>query len=221
MTPEKIINSAYEIARNAHPEHFDTFKANWRIFYGPHMADALPVLYNCASLINDALEEMDKKSGKPSKLTAAKHIANNCARENFRGVWTDDQGRSCLCDGFRAVRVSDSFASIPVVPAWPELPRVFSGPEKYTRVLDLPTVTAVKKSAAEQRAAEGRTCRPAFDFGDELPLVSSDYLLDMLALLPGCTAYIADSSADLSPIYFKSESGDGILLPVNKRNRRR
>jgi hypothetical protein len=43
----------------------------------------------------------------------------------------------------------------------------------------------------------------------------------MLALLPGCTAYIADCNADISPIYFKSENGDGILLPVNKRNRRR
>lgn len=221
MTPEKIINTAYDIARNAHPEHFDNFKDNWRIYHSSTMADVLPVLYNCASLINDALEEMDKNSSKPSKLTAAKHIANNCTRESFRGVWTDAQGRSCLCDGFRAVRVSDSFASIPVVPAWAELPRVFSEPENYSRVLELPTVTAVKKSAAEQRAAEGRTCIPAFDFGDELPKVSCDYLLDMLALLPGCTAYIADCNCDISPIYFKAENGDGVLLPVNKRNRRR
>lgn len=221
MTPEKIINSVYEIARNAHPEHFDSFKDNWRVYHNSIAADALPVLYNCAALINDALNEMDKKSSKPSKLTAAKHIANNCTRENFRGIWTDDQGRNCLCDGFRAVRTSDSFASIPVVPAWTELPRVFAGPEKYTRVLDLPTVTAVKKSAAEQRAAEGRNCRPSFDFGDDLPLVSADYLLDMLALLPNCTAYIADRNADISPIYFKAENGDGVLLPINKRNRRR
>jgi hypothetical protein len=109
--------------------------------------------------------------------------------------------------------------SIPVIAAWPELPRVFAEPVNYSRPLELPTVTAVKKSAAQQKAAEGRNCRPVWDFGEGLPLVSADYLLDMLALMPGCTAYIADSKVDISPIYFKAENGDGVLLPVRRGRR--
>lgn len=219
MTPEKTIALAYEIAREAHPDHFDNFKANWRVYHNAIVSETYPILYRCAVLIWDSLEEMDKKGGKPTKLTAAKHITTNATRDTFHGIWTDDLGRTCMCDGYRAARITDAFASIPVVAAWPELPRVFADPVNYSRPLELPTITAVKKSAAQQKAAEGRNCRPVWDFGEGLPLVSADYLLDMLALMPGCTAYIADSKVDVSPIYFKAENGDGILLPVRRGRR--
>lgn len=220
MTADKTMAIAYEIARSAHPEHYDKFKADFRAYTSRLTADTLPVLYRCALLIADALEEMDKNRSKPSKLTAAKRIATNASRDRFHGLWADDQGRTCICDGYRAVRLTDTFASIPVIEAWPELSRVFADPINYTRSLELPTATAVKKAAAEQRAANGRTCVPAFDFGDDLPMVNCDYLLDLLALMPGCTAFIADRNATRCPIYFKSENGDAILLPVNKSARR-
>ena len=73
MKPEKIMNTAFDIARNSHPEHFDHFRKNWRMYRSAIMCDALPVLYHCASLVADALEEMDKKSSKPSKS-----VDSNC-----------------------------------------------------------------------------------------------------------------------------------------------
>lgn len=222
MTPEKTIAIAYDIARNAEPDSFEYFVKSWRVYLGNSFAaEASPILHNCAELIYSALEEMDKKGGKPSKLTAVKRICSNASREQFHGVWADDHGRTCMCDGFRAARLSDSFASIPTVEVWPELPKVFAGPETYTRPLELPTVAAIKKAAAEQRATEGKNCTPVYDFGEGLPMVSCAYLLDMLAILPGCTAYIASGNAVISPLYFKAENGDGVLLPVNKNCRKR
>lgn len=216
MNNEKILNAAFEIARNSYPEFYDNFKNNWNTYRASFAKTELPVLYHCATMIAEALEDMDKKSTKPSKLTAAKRIVSNCSRESLRGTWSDADGRTCICDGFRAVRVSDSFASLPTVPEWREMPRIFKNPMEYTRVVELPTVAALKKSAAEQRAAGGRSCTPAYDFGDDLPKVSCDYLLDMLALLPGCVAYVANRCATTSPLYFKADNGDGILMPVRK-----
>ena len=219
MKPENIMNTAFDIARNSHPEHFDHFQKNWRMYKRDTMREALPVLYHCANLVADALEEMDKKSSKPSKLAAAKRIVANCPRENLRGIWIDELDRTCMCDGFRAVRVFDSFSSLPTVQGWQEMPRIFEDPVNYTRAIDLPTVTAIKKIAAEQRAANGKNHIPSFDFGEDLPMVSCEYLIDMLSLLPGCTAYVADRKTEKSPIYFKADNGDGILMPVRKNRR--
>ena len=221
MTPEKVIDIAYNIARNAEPDTFEYFSKSWRLYLGNSFsAEASPALDDCAELIRGALEDMDKKNAKPSKLSAAKRICSNAFREQFHGVWTDNQGRTCMCDGYRAARLTDTFASIPTVEVWQELPRVFADPEKYTNKLNLPTVAEVKKTMAEQKAAEGKNCIPVYDFGEGLPMVRCEYLLDMLAILPGCTAYGAELSADISPIYFRAENGDGVLLPINKRNRK-
>ena len=220
MTAEKTISIAYAIAKNAHPDDFDFFAKGWRAFLSGPAAEAFPVFSYCAALILDAQEGMDKKASKPSKLSAAKRIISNAARDNFRGIWVNSQDLTCMCDGYRAVRLTDSFASLPVVPEWPELPRVFAEPEKYTREIELPTVAAVKKSATEQRAAEGRNCRPVFDFGDGLPMVSTNYLLDILALLPDAKCYIANNHPEISPLYFRAGNGDGVLLPVRKSARR-
>lgn len=216
MTADKTIAIAYDIARNAHPDDYALFEKNWRVYLSKPAADLFLVLGHCASLINDALESIDSKPGSRSALTAAKRMINGCSRENLRGVFLDGAGRSCICDGFRAVRLTDSFASLPTVPAWQELPRVFAEPETYTRALKLPTVAEVKKSMAQQKAAEGKNCRPLWDFGEGLPLVSAEYLIDMLSIMPGCTAYIAARNVERSPIYFRADNGDGVLLPVRK-----
>ena len=221
MKPEKIMELAYSIARNADPELYERFRKDWRMFDTSLMADCNPVFKDCAALIKEALLEMDKTANKSSKITAAKHIATNSTRESLRGVWTDDQGRSCLCDGYRAVRTVDTFASIPAVEPWPELPRVFAEPMRYNIELPLPSIADLKKTIADQKAKEGRNARPVYDFGIDLPYVNAVYLLDMLMLLPDAVAYIAPSRSDYCPIYFKSEKGDGILLPINPKHRKR
>ena len=141
MTAETTIAIAHNIARNHSPELFPSFVKNWRLFMDSEID---PVLKDCAHLIFDALESMDKKSGSGSRLAAAKRIAQGAARENMRGVWIDSVGRSCICDGYRAVRLHDRFDSIPVIDPWDGLERVFAEPCRYSRVIDAPTVSQVK-----------------------------------------------------------------------------
>ena len=43
--------------------------------------------------------------------------------------------------------------------------------------------------------------------------VNPQFLLDFMQALPGCEAIRPEDAKH--PIYFKSEDGDGILLPVN------
>ena len=47
--------------------------------------------------------------------------------------------------------------------------------------------------------------------------VNAQYLLEMMEALPGCEIYAVESDLPCSrkPIYFKSDAGDGVLLPVN------
>ena len=214
MTAEATIAIANNIARNHSPELFPSFAKNWRWFLD---SDMDPVLHDCAALIRDALESMDKKSGSGSRLTAAKRIAQGAIRENMHGVWTDAEGRSCICDGYRAVRLHDHFDSIPVIEPWSGLERVFAEPCHYRRVIDAPAISEVKKTAALHRAAHGKNSVPTYDFGEGLPQVNAAYLVDMLTILPGAKLYVADYRTELSTVYFVSEKGDGILMPVRKK----
>lgn len=214
MTAEATIAIAHNIARNHSPELFPSFAKNWRWFLD---SDTDPVLHDCAALIRDALESMDKKSGSGSRLTAAKRISQGAIRENLHGVWTDAEGRSCICDGYRAVRLYDHFDSIPVIEPWSGLGRVFAEPCRYRRVIDAPAISEVKKAAALHRAAHGKNSVPTYDFGEGLPQVNAAYLVDMLTLLPGAKLYVSDYRTELSTVYFVSEKGDGILMPVRKK----
>ena len=50
---------------------------------------------------------------------------------------------------------------------------------------------------------------------EELNLwVNPQYLLNVMECLPDCKAYAANK---ISPIYFKSENGDGVVMPVNHK----
>ena len=50
---------------------------------------------------------------------------------------------------------------------------------------------------------------------EELNLwVNPQYLLNAMECLPDCKAYAANR---ISPIYFKSENGDGVVMPVNHK----
>lgn len=214
MTAETTIAIAHNIAHNHSPELFPSFAKNWRLFLE---SDLDPVLKDCAHLILDALESMDKKSGTGSRLSAARRISEGASRENMRGVWIDSDGRSCICDGYRAVRLFERFESIPTIEPWDGLQKVFADPCRYSRVIDAPTVSQVKQAASLYRAAHGKKSIPLYDFGEGLPRVNASYLIDMLTLIPGAKLYIADNRVEISPIYFVSEKGDGILLPVRKR----
>lgn len=58
-----------------------------------------------------------------------------------------------------------------------------------------------------------------YDFGERLPMVNSEYMLLIYKVLgwQNLTAKINEDKWETSPIYFFSDRGDGILMPIKKK----
>lgn len=58
-----------------------------------------------------------------------------------------------------------------------------------------------------------------YDFGERLPMVNSEYMLLIYKVLgwQNLTAKINEDKRETSPIYFFSDRGDGILMPIKKK----
>lgn len=186
------------------------------------------------TLRDDIANEEARKSGRGSAQIAAKRIIKNAIarqpRECLHGAWMEN-GKQCLCDGYHGV-ILDS--PIPGLPQADTSSAMFTltvalrpSRENTGAKLALPTVgelkAAIKIHDAEERAQKVKTKdrKPlTWDFGEGLPAVNGNYLLDMLELLPGCTATASHASPLLGAIYFQAEGvGEGILLPVRKQSK--
>ncbi len=197
----------------------------------PGMAGKLASL--TLTLRYDIARDEARKSGRSSAQTAAKRIIKNAiardeAREYLHGAWMEN-GKQCLCDGYRGVILDSPIPGLPQAKtdlSAMSLDRILSPSRaNHGATLSLPTVgelkAAIKVHDAEERARKAKTKdrKPlTWDFGEGLPAVNGNYLLDMLELLPGCTATSASNNPTLSAIYFHAEGvGEGILLPVRKQ----
>lgn len=135
----------------------------------------------------------------------------------------DADGRQIVCDGYRLYRITE-----PV-----ELAAEYDGAgadspairiantiktSDYTRELPVPTAADLKIIIAEQKAKnKERKCKePAlYDFGDGLPAVNADYLLDVINLY-GESVKLTAGANNYTMIYIKGEIGDGLICPVKK-----
>ena len=127
-----------------------------------------------------------------------------------------------ICDGFQAYRLREHLPleSIPEKLDPLDLEGIIApSRDNCGAVLELPDVAElkayIKTEKARKKAIEDNTA-PTWDFGPELPLVNANFLLNALELLPGCTATAGKQRPALQAIYFKSEAGEGILLPVRR-----
>lgn len=222
MNTEKLYETACESLRRACVAVHDKDEEAGNKLYGMMVKD--PELYLHASdriywyealpaleIYNMAKDELGKAKG-GTAYTAMKRFVKSVpdARKDLKGTWNDAEGRQCACDGYRAVRLKkpvDGFESVHGM----DLEKVF--PQKYMlkEKLDVPTPGQVK--IGKKKIYTGRSC---YDFGDGYPMVDASFLLDMLALLPD--AEVWTTGAEHSMLYFRSNKGDGILLPVRKRD---
>ena len=154
-----------------------------------------------------------KSAGRGGALKAAQRLLKAAQREKFSFPYMEGD-LQCFCSGYHAARLLEP---LPLENTENDfsLSRVFAGPEKYADPLELPTVSELKAYIKITKAEPGRTRgeRVLYDFGEGLPAVNASYLLDMLELLPGCRATWKSCK---DPIYFISDTGDGVLLPVKK-----
>ena len=146
------------------------------------------------------------------------------AREALRHAWIDSDGRMCACDGYRAYRLNVPVAGVPDIEAEKaiDLDRIFPTTIDESKALDLPALADVRAMIDEDKRHEKRGEEASYlftfgtsDNGELLPAVNIKYLADMLQMFPNARAYY---STPVSPIVFKDENGDALLLPVRTVN---
>ena len=176
-------------------------------------------------LTAESIADSAKKCGKLDRLKAAQRIIKNAKtqpREGLHGSWKNASGMQCICDMYHAARLSDALdlESIPENAEPIDVDRIFEFTTKNKTPLNLPDVPTLKtfiKSEKSRLKAENKKPIPAYDFGDGLPLVDAQFLLDLLELLPDATA---TGNGERGNIYFSSAVGDGLLCPISKAARR-
>lgn len=175
----------------------------------------------------DMIIERSKKSGTKSIVTAANRIIKNAESLNkpmVEGMFTnqtrDGSTLYCVCDGFVAIRFNEK-------PLLPEIDEKWHGQEMQlehivklmdsSKEIALPDISELKVYIKTHKVKEKNNPKKVADYllNEELNLwVNPQYLLNAMECLPDCKAYAANR---ISPIYFKAENGDGVVMPVNHK----
>ena len=175
----------------------------------------------------DMLIEQSKKSGTKSIVTAANRIIKNAEslkKPLLAGMFTnqtrDGSTLYCVCDSFVAIRFNEK-------PLLPEIDEKYHGQEMQleqivkpmdgSKEISLPDITELKVYIKTHKIKEKNNPKKVEDYllNEELNLwVNPQYLLNAMECLPDCKAYAANR---ISPIYFKAENGDGVVMPVNHK----
>ena len=175
----------------------------------------------------DMLIEQSKKSGTKSIVTAANRIIKNAEslkKPLLAGMFTnqtkDGSTLYCVCDSFVAIRFNEK-------PLLPEIDSKYHGQEMHleqivkpmdgSKEISLPDISELKVYIKTHRIKEKNNPKKVADYllNEELNLwVNPQYLLNAMECLPDCKAYAANR---ISPIYFKAENGDGVVMPVNHK----
>ena len=213
MTTEKLYDIIKSWSVRIHDEGF--------LMMENEMLDVLK------SLESDMLIEQSKKSGTKSIVTAANRIITNAESRNkpmLEGMFTnqtrDGSTLYCVCDSYVAIRFNEK-------PFLPEIDEKYHGQEMQleqivkpmdgSKEIALPDISELKVYIKTHKIKEKNNPKKVADYllNEELNLwVNPQYLLNAMECLPDCKAYAANR---ISPIYFKAENGDGVVMPVNHK----
>ena len=213
MTTEKLYDIIKSWSVRIHDEGF--------LMMENEMLDVLK------SLESDMLIEQSKKSGTKSIVTAANRIIKNAESRNkpmLEGMFTnqtrDGSTLYCICDSYVAIRFNEK-------PLLPEIDEKYHGQEMQleqivkpmdgSKEIALPDISELKVYIKTHKIKEKNNPKKVADYllDEELNLwVNPQYLLNAMECLPDCKAYAANR---ISPIYFKAENGDGVVMPVNHK----
>ena len=213
MTTEKLYDIIKSWSVRIHDEGF--------LMMENEMLDVLK------SLESDMLIEQSKKSGTKSIVTAANRIIKNAESRNkplLAGMFTnqtrDGSTLYCVCDSYVAIRFNEK-------QLLPEIDEKYHGQEMQleqivkpmdgSKEISLPDISELKAYIKTHKIKEKNNPKKVADYllDEELNLwVNPQYLLNAMECLPDCKAYAANR---ISPIYFKSENGDGVVMPVNHK----
>lgn len=171
----------------------------------------------------DIRMETAKRGGTAAIVRVANKIIHAAPVDKAFGA-AMQHGRQCVCDGHRAIRFNTPLPLPPVASEadFINLDNVFS-PDRHTVPVELPSVSdltaTIKIAKAAWTGKKSEYSPLPWSFGEGLPAVNPEYLLDMLVALPDCKAFaVPGRSAYKSPLYFIADNGDGLLLPVLRKD---
>ena len=171
--------------------------------------------------------EEAKRSGTADRQKAAERVIKSAKADKYHealhGAWMTADGMQNLCDGFQAYRLREALPleEIPanVQPIYIDRIVITNGgdvvplPELSELRAYIKTEKARIKALKKSKELTPDKSAPIWDFGDDLPQVRAEYLLNALELLPNCTAYARKKN---EYIYFESDAGAGLILPIRK-----
>jgi hypothetical protein len=159
--------------------------------------------------------ENNKKAGAGSWERLAKRMEKTTPRETMAGIIIND-GAHYLCDGFRAVRLPEPIEYKKAAQEL-DIKKILDSAAQNEKPLDLPSAGELKSHIALEKAkrkAEGGRPSKApilWSFGEGLPSVNAEYLLDFCEVMPKAKLAYTHNTA---PIYFKDDRTEAVLLPV-------
>lgn len=229
MKPEKIleyINAAMERLPDE-KEIFDKVKnSSFDDGFSNFSAGTILAVL-CKEIERDIVMDGAKKTGKQTQYKALERIWNDAVSKNEKcrpactGTYEAD-GYRCLCDGYRAVRISNESIPMPQeAPKYGEpfnLEPCFNGLSNRGKI-KLPTAAWVKSQMkikkAEAKAQGIKKPNIVISFMNdkkEFVFFNAQYIVDILEALPEHDT--ATLGGKYEPLYMSSKDGEGIVLPV-------
>ena len=225
MTNEKMLAKISEIANCLDADDRKAF--DFIITKQDDFSDIVSIPAMLASLVKqlreDIVKDEAKKAGRSRQLAAAKRILKSAIKTNKASLTYApiQNGKQCICDGYRAVRLTNPIVGLPKLPEsmqYIDINNIVKKDKEMTEI-ELPDAAKLSAYIKTYKAEYGKKAsKPMFDFGEEYQIVDAEYLLDMMNLLPYAKAY-GKYNNQYSPIYFECEDGsDGVLLPIKVKD---
>lgn len=229
MKPEKILE--YINAAMSHlPDEQEIFEkvknSSFDDGFSNFSAGAILAVL-CKEIERDMVMDGAKKNGKQTQYKALERIwadavsMNKDRRPACAGTYEAD-GYRCLCDGYRAIRISNNSISMPQ-----EAPKdgdpfnldpCFNGLSNRGKV-NLPTAPWVKSQIkikkAEAKAQGIKKPGIVISFMNdkkEFVFFNAQYIVDILEAIPEHDT--ATLGGQFAPLYMSNKDGEGILLPM-------
>lgn len=180
-----------------------------------------------SELEKDLQRDTARANGNGARQKAAMRILKSNIKQrgeehSLSYAYATDDGKQVICDGLR-LAILDSPLPLPDLPEGMEyinynrfVPKIM--PSGSLPLPNLATLKAyIKHEKARQKNAKAKNIMVAYSFGAGLPSVNAEALTDMMEVFPDVQE-LCYNETRLSPLYFCSDFGFGLLMPLRIPN---
>lgn len=177
-----------------------------------------------SELEKDLQRDTARANGNGARQKAAMRILKSNIKQrgeehSLSYAYTTDDGKQVICDGFR-LAILNSPLPLPDLPEGRDyikynqfVPQIT--PSGSLPLPNLATLKAyIKHEKARQKNEKVKNIKVVYSFGVGLPSVNAEALADMMEVFPDVQE-LRYNGTRLNPLYFYSDFGFGLLMPLN------